>query len=88
MKMGGIATEKDYPYEARNQLCQKTSGFNVNINGYTNLTSDENKLALWLVQNSPISVALNAFVLQVGFCLDLILHFVMFIRSNLKQVMY
>nr|AAF21461.1 cysteine proteinase PWCP1 [Paragonimus westermani] len=66
VKMGGLMSEKDYPYEAmKEQSCHlRRPNISAYINGSATLPSDEAKLAAWLVQNGPISVGVNANFLQ------------------------
>ncbi|KAA3681422.1 cathepsin F [Paragonimus westermani] len=66
VKMGGLMSEEDYPYEAmKEQSCHlRRQNISAYINGSATLPSDEAKLAAWLVQNGPISVGVNANFLQ------------------------
>lgn len=65
VRLGGLETESDYPYEAENEKCNLVmSEIQVQISGGVNITSDEAGMAQWLVQNGPISVALNANMMQ------------------------
>jgi len=68
IKMGGVETEKDYPYEGRNDKCHFNKNLTkVHIDSYVNLTQDESKLADWLAQNGPIAIGINALPMQFYF---------------------
>lgn len=65
-KMGGLETEDEYPYKG---LFYKTchmndTAFKVNIDSYTTLPTNETQIAQYVVQNGPVSIGLNAFVMQ------------------------
>jgi len=66
INLGGLMTEEDYKYEAiRHNQCQvDKKKIKVKIDGYLNLTSNENEMAEWLVNNAPISVGLNSIPIQ------------------------
>lgn len=65
VRLGGLESEKDYPYEGENEQCHlDLSSVEVTIEGGVNITSDEAGMVKWLVQNGPISVGLNANVMQ------------------------
>uniref|UniRef100_A0A670JNY8 Cathepsin F-like n=1 Tax=Podarcis muralis TaxID=64176 RepID=A0A670JNY8_PODMU len=64
--LGGLETERDYSYEGFEQKC----GFSkdkvaVYINSSVSISRDETEIAAWLAKNGPISIALNAFAMQV-----------------------
>ncbi|XP_044731291.1 uncharacterized protein LOC123294240 [Chrysoperla carnea] len=64
-KLGGLETESDYPYEARNDKCiLNKSKVRVQLKGAVNITSDEVGMAKWLAKNGPISIAINANAMQ------------------------
>ena len=67
-KLGGIETEQSYPYVSehgvnypckfkKNEVVGKVSGFKL-------LSSNEDDMAKWLVQNGPIAVAVDASGMQ------------------------
>ncbi|CAF0800476.1 unnamed protein product [Adineta steineri] len=69
INMSGLMTEADYKYEGKQHdqcLLDKTK-IKVNIDGYLNITSDENEMAEWLANNAPISIGLNANMMQFYF---------------------
>ncbi|XP_072520067.1 cathepsin F [Salminus brasiliensis] len=63
--LGGLETETDYSYTGHKQSCGFTSGkVAAYINSSVELPNDENDIAAWLVENGPVSAALNAFAMQ------------------------
>lgn len=63
--LGGLETEDDYGYQGHVQACNfSTQMAKVYINDSVELSRDENKIAAWLAQKGPISVAINAFGMQ------------------------
>uniref|UniRef100_A0A8B9RGB5 Cathepsin F n=1 Tax=Astyanax mexicanus TaxID=7994 RepID=A0A8B9RGB5_ASTMX len=63
--LGGLETETDYTYTGHKQSCGFTSGkVAAYINSSVELSKDENDIAAWLVENGPVSAALNAFAMQ------------------------
>lgn len=64
-KLGGLETETDYSYDAKNEKCQfdKTK-VKVSITSAVNITSNETQMAQWLVKNGPISIGINANAMQ------------------------
>lgn len=63
--LGGLETEDDYGYRGHVQACNfSTQMAKVYINDSVELSRDENKIAAWLAQKGPISVAINAFGMQ------------------------
>lgn len=69
VKMGGVMSEEQYPYEGRqDKVCHlNVKNATVYINGSATLPTDEKQLAAWLAENSPISVGVNANFLQFYF---------------------
>lgn len=64
-KLGGLETEQDYPYDAEDEKCHFTKNkVKVQISGALNISHDETDMAKWLVQNGPISIAINANAMQ------------------------
>ncbi|XP_008577225.1 PREDICTED: cathepsin F [Galeopterus variegatus] len=63
--LGGLETEEDYSYQGHMQACNfSAEKAKVYINDSVELSRSEQKLAAWLAQNGPISVAINAFGMQ------------------------
>ncbi|XP_068086039.1 uncharacterized protein [Anabrus simplex] len=63
--LGGLETEKDYPYEGEDEKCHfNRSGVVVRVRGGLNISSNETKMAQWLVHNGPISIGINANAMQ------------------------
>lgn len=64
-KLGGLETEKDYPYDAQDEKCHfNRSLVNVQLTGAVNISQNETNMAKWLVANGPISIAINANAMQ------------------------
>ncbi|XP_076283794.1 uncharacterized protein LOC143210642 [Lasioglossum baleicum] len=64
-KLGGLELESDYPYDARNEKCEFNKGKAVvNVVDALHISSNETKMAQWLVKNGPISIAINANAMQ------------------------
>lgn len=64
-QLGGLELESDYPYEAENEKCHfKRNLAKVQLASAVNISSDETKMAQWLVQNGPISIGINANAMQ------------------------
>lgn len=61
----GIATEKSYPYKGYDGKC-KTSGIETGatVSSFNMVPEDEAQIKTYLLQNGPLSVALNAEGLQ------------------------
>ncbi|XP_068746743.1 cathepsin L-like [Montipora capricornis] len=65
IKLGGLEAEKEYPYEGADESCKfKKSEAVVYINSSVSISSDESKMAAWLVANGPISIGINANMMQ------------------------
>lgn len=63
--LGGLESESDYSYSGHKQKCNFATGkVAAYINSSVELPKEENKMAAWLAENGPISVALNAFAMQ------------------------
>uniref|UniRef100_A0A671LRY7 Cathepsin F n=1 Tax=Sinocyclocheilus anshuiensis TaxID=1608454 RepID=A0A671LRY7_9TELE len=64
-ELGGLETETDYSYTGHKQSCDFSSGkVAAYINSSVELPDNENEIAAWLAENSPVSAALNAFAMQ------------------------
>ncbi|XP_023953246.2 uncharacterized protein LOC112056989 [Bicyclus anynana] len=64
-QLGGLETEKDYPYEGENDKCTYNKTLSrVQITGAVNISSNETDMAKWLLQNGPISIGINANAMQ------------------------
>ncbi|XP_042873858.1 cathepsin L-like isoform X3 [Penaeus japonicus] len=64
-KLGGLETENDYPYEAKDDQCHfNETKVKVTVNGSVELPQNEDDLARWLVKHGPISIGINANALQ------------------------
>lgn len=65
MQIGGLEGEADYPYRGRNDKCSfDKSEVRATISGAVNISSDEQEMASWLYKNGPISIGINAFMMQ------------------------
>jgi len=64
-RIGGLELESDYPYNGRGHSCQfnKTKA-EVQVTGGIQLPVDEVQIAAWLAQNGPVSIGINAFMMQ------------------------
>ncbi|XP_017788678.1 PREDICTED: uncharacterized protein LOC108571193 [Habropoda laboriosa] len=64
-RLGGLELETDYPYDAKNEKCHflKNKAM-VQVAAAVNITSNETKMAQWLVKNGPISIGINANAMQ------------------------
>lgn len=64
-KLGGLETEKDYPYDGENERCHFNKSLSrVQITAAVNISHNETDMAKWLVKNGPISIAINANAMQ------------------------
>lgn len=60
-----METEQDYPYDAEDEKCSfNKNKVKVKLSGALNISHDETDMAKWLVQNGPISIAINANAMQ------------------------
>ncbi len=58
---GGINTDKDYPYHARDESCKfNPSKVALKVTGFKDISPNEDEIAQVLVENGPLSVAVNA----------------------------
>jgi len=65
MKLGGVETEKEYPYVGRNNKCAfKKELSKVQVTKYVNLTQNEDEIAQYVAQKGPVSIAINANLMQ------------------------
>ncbi|XP_033734372.1 putative cysteine proteinase CG12163 isoform X2 [Pecten maximus] len=65
IRLGGLETEARYKYEGEDERCIfNRSDVKVTINSSVSISSDETEMAAWLAKNGPISIGINAFVMQ------------------------
>jgi len=63
-----LETEADYPYDAANEHCNiQSSKLTVYVNDSVTLPTDEKKIASWLASHGPISIGINANLMQFYF---------------------
>ncbi|XP_059610140.1 putative cysteine proteinase CG12163 [Phlebotomus argentipes] len=64
-QLGGLELESEYPYRARKGECvfNKTMS-HVQVSGAVDLPKNETAMQLWLLQNGPISIGINANAMQ------------------------
>ncbi|CAD7092275.1 unnamed protein product [Hermetia illucens] len=64
-EIGGLELENEYPYKAKKSKCSfnKTMS-HVKVKGAVDLPKNETAMALWLVNNGPISIGINANAMQ------------------------
>jgi cathepsin F len=68
IQMGGLEPESDYPYKAEDEKCTlNKKDIEVYINSSVKISSDEGKMATWLASNGPISIGINAAMMQFYF---------------------
>ncbi|GAB0100029.1 Putative cysteine proteinase CG12163 [Sergentomyia squamirostris] len=64
-QIGGLELESDYPYKARKGECTFSKPkVAVRVKGAVDLPKNETAMALYLVQNGPISIGINANAMQ------------------------
>ncbi|XP_033634196.1 cathepsin L-like [Asterias rubens] len=65
ISMGGLEPESQYKYKGVDEKCElDKADIKVYINGSVNITSDESKMTTWLHSNGPISIGINAAMMQ------------------------
>jgi cathepsin F len=68
VKWGGVETEADYPYKGYDQTCKKGTNLVAKLKNYTCLSGpdpvDEEQLRAYVAANGPVSIALDAGLLQ------------------------
>lgn len=63
--LGGLELESDYPYIGRDEKCYfNRQKIKVEVISAVNITSNETKMAQWLIGNGPISIGINANAMQ------------------------
>uniref|UniRef100_A0A1B6CRK3 Cathepsin propeptide inhibitor domain-containing protein n=1 Tax=Clastoptera arizonana TaxID=38151 RepID=A0A1B6CRK3_9HEMI len=64
--IGGLVLEENYPYTAQDGNCSfNKDQVAVTLAGGLELSTDEDDIAKWLVQNGPVSIAINAEDMQL-----------------------
>lgn len=65
-RLGGLETESQYKYtESGDEKCYfNRSDVRVVISGSLSIPSNETEMAIWLFENGPISIGINAFAMQ------------------------
>jgi len=67
-KLGGLETEGDYPYDAADEKCKlDQSKLKVYVNDSVALPTNEEELARWVAEKGPISIGINANLMQFYF---------------------
>jgi len=67
-KLGGLETEGDYPYDAADEKCKlDQSKLKVYVNDSVALPTNEDELAKWVAEKGPISIGINANLMQFYF---------------------
>ena len=65
MEIGGLVTKEDYGYDGEGETCKfNRSRVAARVTGGEEIGQNETQMAQWLLQNGPISVGLNANVMQ------------------------
>jgi len=63
--LGGLEAESDYPYDGKDETCNiNKSEVKVTVSGGVTLPEDEALLAAWVAQNGPVSIGINANLMQ------------------------
>ncbi|XP_046826933.1 uncharacterized protein LOC124427718 [Vespa crabro] len=63
--LGGFELESDYPYVAKDEKCYFNKyKIKVEIASAVNISSNETKMAQWLIEKGPISIGINANAMQ------------------------
>lgn len=56
-QIGGLELESDYPYKAKGGQCHFNKTLSrVKVTGAIDLPKNETAMALWLVENGPLSI--------------------------------
>lgn len=64
--LGGLEIESDYPYDGEDEKCNfKKDKARVQVVSAVNITSNETKMAQWLVKNGPMAIGINANAMQL-----------------------
>ncbi|KAG6531579.1 thiol protease SEN102-like [Zingiber officinale] len=60
MENGGLATEENYPYTAKDGTCSKENSPAVTIDGYNDVPANNENALMAAVANQPVSVSIDA----------------------------
>jgi len=64
-RIGGLELETDYPYTGHGDTCSfKQAKSKVQVSGGIQLPKDEAQIAAWIAANGPVSIGINAFMMQ------------------------
>lgn len=64
-QIGGLQLESEYPYEGKQKQCRfSPAESQVKVKGHVDFAKNETAMAMWLVQNGPISIGINANAMQ------------------------
>jgi len=62
LELGGLEAEQDYDYDGVDESCKfNKSKVAVRVTGGVEISTNETKMAQWLVKNGPISVIIIKF---------------------------
>merc|ERR1712070_241579 len=62
----GLELESAYPYAGKNEACKAaTAQEQVFIKNWTTISTDEDQIAAALIKNGPLSIGLNAGLMQM-----------------------